>query len=126
MSKADGLVRAMYRLIGDRITRSADGSRVIGTLTLEKRRSELKIICNDLYELGFQLKDPTNIRNKHVVALGLHWEAKGYSASVLQNRLSHLRVFCEWIGKPGLVRDSVEYVRNAATNFESRNSRAGL
>src|SRR3990167_10705478 len=48
-----------------------------------------------------------------MTALGNAWEAKGLSASTIQNRISIFRVFAEWIGKTGMIRDSENYVKNS-------------
>jgi integrase len=47
-----------------------------------------------------------------MTALGHAWEAKGLSASTIQNRISVFRVFGGWIGKEGMIRGSECYVKD--------------
>ena len=43
-------------------------------------------------------------------ALVDHWLSVKHSSATIQTKLSHLRLFAEWIGKAGLVKPAVEYV----------------
>jgi integrase len=63
-----------------------------------------------LIELGYKLEKPENISNKHIVALCRAWYHKGLSPKTMQSYLSHLRIFCRWIGKPGLVKNINAYL----------------
>ncbi|HVV69027.1 MAG TPA: integrase domain-containing protein [Gammaproteobacteria bacterium] len=66
----------------------------------------------ELRELGYKLDDVDGFKEWHIMALGHIWEAKKLSASTIQNRISTFRVFAEWIGKPGMIRSSENYVKH--------------
>jgi site-specific recombinase XerC len=69
-------------------------------------------MIRDLHALGFTLVEVKNLKPRHVQALASHWEFQGLSASSLQKRFSYLRLLCSWIGKPGMVGDADEYLRD--------------
>jgi integrase len=90
--------------------RKASGGSTSGFKTQAKRAEILYSSFELLHrELGYKLSDVREFRGRHVKALAAAWEKKGYSASTLQNRLSTLRVFSQWIGKQGLVESSDTY-----------------
>jgi site-specific recombinase XerC len=53
-----------------------------------------------------------HFKERHLMVPSHHWEAKGLSASTIQNRISVFRTFAEWIGKPGMIHGSENYVKN--------------
>lgn len=58
----------------------------------------------------FRLDDVRQFKGKHMQALVNRWVSEGLSSSVIQNRISIFRVFCEWIGKHGMILPSIHYV----------------
>ena len=92
--------------------KSANGDRVLSMATKDKRSTVLYTAMRQLRGMGYRLEDPAHIKEKHVAALMQKWEEEQLSSATLQNRLSILRVFAEWIGKPGMVKESVNYVSN--------------
>jgi len=81
----------------------------VGDLTREKRWEVLFGCFGELRTLGYAIENPANLAERHVQALVVRWEGAGQSAATIQNKLSVLRVFARWIGKPGLVRSSAAY-----------------
>lgn len=65
---------------------------------------------NRLNEMGYRLLDPTNLGHRHIEALCKDWHARQLSPKTMQGYLSQLRIFCGWIGKPGLVKDIGTYL----------------
>jgi len=63
-----------------------------------------------LNELGYRLLDPTNLGHRHIEALCKDWHARQLSPKTMQGYLSQLRIFCGWIGKPGLVKTINTYL----------------
>ena len=95
--------------------RSARNGRTraaVGLATQDRREEVLFRLFARLRELGYKIEYVRNITVKHVSALALDMEAAGLSASTIQNSCSHLRVFGHWIGKPWLVGDARQYVRD--------------
>jgi len=86
--------------------------KVVGFETKKVRYHALVQGFKELKALGFKLQSPTGLQERHVKALAQSWEADGLSSSTISNRLSVFRVFSDWIGKPGMVKRSVEYVAN--------------
>ncbi len=63
--------------------------------------------------------DPRCLRDRHIVLAVQRWVQRGLSAGTMQLYLSYLRVFAQWIGKPGLVRGAENYV-DAPERIERR------
>ena len=79
--------------------RSRDGARA----TQADRHRILQKSANDLFELGFKLKNIANLKTKHIEALVAHWQNGGVSDATLKNRLASLRWLADHIGKAGMV-----------------------
>jgi len=60
--------------------------------------------------LGFKIETPYSLSEKHLEAVVKHWVAQRQTAGTMENKLSHLRAFAEWIGKYKLVRSLFDYV----------------
>jgi Integrase/Phage integrase, N-terminal len=64
---------------------------------------------DDLVNLGYQLRKPWNLEQKHIAALCSYWSGKALSGSTVQNRLMALSWFGAVIGRPGLIRGTHDY-----------------
>lgn len=79
-----------------------------------KRAEILHAAFRTLWKLGSRPESPSHLRERHVHKLALHWEEQGIRD--IQTRMSVMRTFAnEWIGKPGMVKDSARYVRDPKT-----------
>ena len=87
-------------------------AKLVSALTVQQRGDRLFDCFEQLRELGYRLDDPRHIAERHVQALVDHWLRMKHSPATIQTKLSHLRVFCGWVGKPGLVRPASEYVED--------------
>lgn len=92
-----------------------DGS-VASYATRDKRADVLYAGFKLLRELGYKLDTVQSLRGKHIEVLAKAWEARGLSASTLQNNLSTFRVFAGWIGKEGMVERAEKYVSPGAAS----------
>ncbi|HRE84608.1 MAG TPA: integrase domain-containing protein [Opitutaceae bacterium] len=92
-----------------------DGS-VASHATRDKRADVLYAGFKLLRELGYKLDTVHSFRGKHIEVLAKAWEARGLSASTLQNNLSTFRVFAGWIGKEGMVERAEKYVSPGAAS----------
>ena len=92
--------------------RAADGAGRVGFATSRARAEVLLQAFRALHDLGFEIRRPQNLGNRHVKALVAHWESQALSASTMQKRFSIVRVFCGWIGKKGMVGELESYVSN--------------
>lgn len=88
---------------GDR--RAADG-------TLEARGHILYQGFKELRILGYRFDTITSFRQKHMQALVNKWVDERKAASSIQSRITHFRIFCHWIGKPGLIGPTAQYVKD--------------
>lgn len=104
-----------------------DREKVISHATRSARRQGIFRMFVLLHQLGFRAR-PRNFSGRHVQALMAYWTAKPapsvsrpqeaaipypvrpYSAAYIQQQLSFLRAFTEWIGKRGLVQAAERYV----------------
>lgn len=89
--------------------RRADGKKASDD-TRRKRGTVLMQGFSQLREDGFRLDDVRQFKGRHMQALVDRWIAEELSPSVIQNRISIFRVFCEWIKKPGMMLPSIHYV----------------
>lgn len=79
--------------------RNGDGSEG----TQAGREDGLQLYCRELWELGYPVRNPRNIKPKHVTALVAHWKKTRISHATIRNRLGHLRWLAEKVGRPGLL-----------------------
>ena len=63
----------------------------------------------ELRDLGYKLDNPRNLREKHFIALLNHWIEIKLAASTIQGKTTVFRVFCTWIGRPGMIKSLSEY-----------------
>lgn len=98
---------------------AAGGGKVISNATIEKRWQVIKLAFSELREDGYRLETPMSFRNRHMEHLVRKWEARGLSASTIQLRVSIMRTFSEWIGKPGMVLAPERYLENQASGERS-------
>lgn len=81
----------------------------------DKRRTVVKGFFSDLFSLGFNIESIYNLREKHLIAVFNHLEEQGQSPATIQNKISIMRIFCGWIGKNGMVKDSADYVKDKSS-----------
>lgn len=102
----------LKHLVAGKIARSADGSRRISDSTQNTRWQELVLGFEIIHDAGYTLASPENLKQKHIQAMCQEMETRKLSASVIQRRLSIFRVFCDWIGKPGMIGAPENYVQD--------------
>jgi site-specific recombinase XerC len=112
MEKAKGWKTTLNAVLREHNKAASAGGKAVSFATQAARRDILESGFKELRALGFKLPDVRGFKERHIRALGLAWEAKGLSASTLQNRFSVFRLFAEWIGKKGMIRGSECYVKN--------------
>ena len=92
--------------------KAAKKQKKVGQGTQDKRATVINGFFSDLFSLGYKVESIHNLKEKHLIAVFNFLEGKGQSPSTIQNKISIMRVFCEWIGKNGMVRDSALYVKD--------------
>lgn len=92
--------------------KAARKEKRVGSGTQEKREGVIKGFFSDLFLLKYKIESIYNLKEKHLVAVFNFLESQGQSPATIQNKISVMRVFCGWIGKNGMVRDSTCYVKD--------------
>lgn len=77
--------------------------------TQSYRHDCLHLAFAQLWEIGYKLREPENLSERHVDLIVRHWGESKLAASTLQTRIAVLNVFSRWIGKPGIVKNHREY-----------------
>jgi integrase len=130
MSNNADWTHQLQRLIDEHNWRHAKKAKNVSNKTMEERAQILFLAFRQLRSLGFQ-PAPRCLDGNHVQHLVWLWTAdarieercksqgvampeKPLSPATLQARLSTLRVFCGWIGKPGMVLVPQRYVTDPA------------
>ena len=62
--------------------------------------------CRRLHRLGYYLEDVRGLGEKHIDAIVKDWHKNGLSNKTMQNQYSRLKIFCGWLGKPGIIDKS--------------------
>lgn len=114
--RVEGWKGELQRLIDQHNHYKGGGKRIASNKTKDDRAKALFLCFRTLREkLGYVIDNPSNLKPKHVEALVRHWEQDGLSASTIQTRMSFLRAFVDWIGKPGMITATENYVENPAS-----------
>lgn len=66
----------------------------------------LNLVANELIESGFKLKQPEQLKPKHVEYLVNKWQEKRLSSSTIKNRMAELRWLSKQIGKANIIHTS--------------------
>lgn len=99
-------------VLKENIDKGATKEKRVGQGTMDKRRTVVRGFFSDLFDLGYRIESIHNLKEKHLTAVFTFLEGEGQSPATLQNKISIMRVFCGWIGKPGMVKDSTHYVKD--------------
>lgn len=117
MNRQRGWKYHLAEIIRHNNTQHASREKIVGHLTMAHRKSRLFAAFQQLRELGYRLEHPANIGGRHIEALVARWIAAGLAPATIQTNLSHLRVFCQWIGKDGMVRAAEDYAIAQGTSL---------
>lgn len=85
--------------------------------SLKTQERRMYTVCRSLVELrkmGLMIESPYSLRHKHVQALVDRWIGEGQTGGTIENKLSHLKAFCQWLGKHDLVRPLNDYADREA------------
>lgn len=85
--------------------------KVASHKTQEDRAKFLFKFFNDLRAGGLTVS-PSNIKLRHVEFICKKFEKENLSPATIQTYITHLRVFCRWIGKNGMIGDVSNFFSN--------------
>ena len=98
------LIRSMEEVV-ERKGRVRLNGGVASERTVRMNMEVLRSFARTLHEAGFKVEVAENIGEKHIVAVFDNWvKVRCLSNKTLQNQKSRLKMFCGWLGKPGLGR----------------------
>jgi len=95
--------------------KAAKSDKKVSARTQEIRRTNIRNFFSDLFKLKYKIQSVYNIKPKHLEAVFNFLEVMGQSPSSIQNKISTMRIFCGWIGKADMVKDSSTYVKDKAS-----------
>jgi integrase len=84
-------------------------TKPISDRTLALREKIMFMCMKQIRALGFKIDSVYQLKGRHIQALVDHWVGDGLSAGTIQNRLSVLRVLCNWLGKDGMIQATEKY-----------------
>ncbi len=96
------------------VPKGRSDKKATSSATRQKRADVLFLSFAQLREGGYKIEGPHSLKQKHVEFLMNRWVSEGLSPSTVTNRLSIIRIFCEHLGKLGLVQDAEYYVDDPA------------
>lgn len=102
----------LSKLLSENCSSSSNRAKVVSEKTSTERSNCIQLCFRELKAAGYRFDDPKSFANRHMKFLAEKWETDTLSASTIQVRLSHMRVFSTWIGKPGMVGPADKYVKN--------------
>ena len=105
----------LMQLLDENGRKAIRQKKIVSHRTMEVRKEQLVLCMRQLRGLGYKLESPRSLQQRHVRALAQYWEEEGASASTITNRLSVLRALSLWIGKPGMIAKSEDFVKNPET-----------
>jgi site-specific recombinase XerD len=85
--------------------------KVASFKTQEDRAKYIFKFFTDLRKNGLAVS-PRNIKLRHIEFICHKYEQDNLSAATIQTYITHLRVFCRWIGKNGMIEDIGQYFDN--------------
>ncbi len=84
-----------------------------------ERRQKRSVVVFDffsiLWGLRYKIESLHSLKQKHLVAVFSELERCGQAPSTIQDKISIMRTFCDWVGKPGMVDNASKYVQNPAS-----------
>lgn len=83
------------------IKKGTDGSA--SNRTQEISEQVICETCRRLHRLGFYIDDVQRLTRKHIDAVVQSWYSEKKARTTIQNQFSRLKIFCNWMGKGGLV-----------------------
>ena len=106
MSLYEGKVGALIKS-ADAVVDQHSNLRVNGKVsslrTQEYSKQLMRETCRRLHRLGYYLQDISGLSEKHIQAVVESWHREGKTPKTMQNQYSRLKIFCTWLGKPGII-----------------------
>lgn len=108
-------LRQVDGFFSDFVIPAATGrKRTVSFKTEEIYRVQMRVMVTQLSELNMRLQNLSELSTRHVSSLTRFYEAEGLSASSLQKKITVLRRFGTWIGKPDMAPRLCDLVSDPA------------
>ena len=92
------------------LSRTRISNKAASFKTQERRVYTICRSFQELRDLRFKIESAHSLAGKHIAALVEYWVGAEQEGGTIENKLSHLRAFCEWMGKRGVVKPLDDYV----------------
>lgn len=123
--KKMGWQRGLQSIIDANNAMKVNGSGSTSYRTRECRARGMFLIFNTLTtELNFGIEEPTNLKIKHIEVLVNHWIASNKAAGTIEMYLSYLRILCQWMNKPGMVKTLEEYAPGVKRTYAAKHDKS--
>lgn len=109
------LLYEIHTILKENRSKPANKEGKVGCVTMERRKQTVLGFFSDLMFLKYKIETVQNLKQKHFIAVFNFLEEQGQSPSTIQNKISVMRIFCEWLGKSGMVMNSDKYVKDKAS-----------
>ena len=113
------LLKSLNEIVEANNRRHSKLPKVAGEGTQAQRRNFYNRFFSNLNEMGFKLTNVHSLTRRHIQTWMQDLEAKGRAPATLQKHASMLNVFCNWIGKEGMMGDARMLLRDPA-NFDRK------
>jgi integrase len=100
--KVGDLIKSADAVV-DRHANLRVNGKVSSLRTQEYSKQVVRETCRRLHKLGYYLQDIAGLSEKHIRAIVESWHSEGKSPKTMQNQYSRLKIFCGWLGKPGII-----------------------
>lgn len=95
--------QAIKKIILEKSVERVNG-KIASARTQEIAEQVMANCARRLHKMGFYLESAEGLGRKHIDALVKDWYyTDKLSAKTIQNQFSRLKIFCGWIGKPGII-----------------------
>jgi site-specific recombinase XerC len=102
-SKLAGLIESADAVVAEHAGVRLNG-KVASLRTQTYSRELIRETCRRLHGLGYFITNVNQLQGKHIEATVESWHAQGLGNKTMQNQFSRLKIFCAWMGKPGIVK----------------------
>lgn len=114
----------LIKLVEEHGGKAALKNKQVSSATKDARKKRLIVAFRMLRSIGYKIDNPRNLHEKHVQALMDKMVKEEYSASMIQNAISTLRVFSVWIGKPHMIKGLEEYAPGVKRTYAAEKDKS--
>lgn len=107
----DSMMKSLNAYLNEHAYTRVNG-RVASHESATRHGEALKANFRRLHELGHKIADVKNFGERHMFVLSADYHARKLAPKTISGYLSHLRIFCDRMGKKGLIKPIFYYLPN--------------